>query len=112
MAAIQVAFSIFIVTETWPQFALGLGGRPLRPAPVGGVRRHTHRTELGINSMADSLILLYVAAVVGGIGVCAVTASTFGNAFKWFPDRRGLAVGLTSAGFGAGSALTSCRSST
>ena len=56
--------------------------------------------------MADSLTVFYFAAVVGGIGVCAITASTFGNAFKWFPDRRGLAMGLTSAGFGAGAALT------
>jgi hypothetical protein len=29
-----------------------------------------------------------------------------GIAVKWFPDRRGLAVGLTAAGFGAGAALT------
>jgi OFA family oxalate/formate antiporter-like MFS transporter len=50
--------------------------------------------------------MLYVAAAVGGIGAGAVYGTCIGNALKWFSDLRGLAAGLTAAGFGAGSALT------
>jgi OFA family oxalate/formate antiporter-like MFS transporter len=35
-----------------------------------------------------------------------VYGTCVGNALKWFPDRRGLAAGLTAAGFGAGAAVT------
>src|SRR5262249_56342132 len=59
-----------------------------------------------INSVADSLPLLYLGAAIGGIGAGVVYGGAVGNALKWFPDRRGLAAGLTPAGFGAGSALT------
>ena len=59
-----------------------------------------------MNAVADSLMVLYVGAAVGGIGAGAVYGTCIGNALKWFSDLRGLAAGLTAAGFGAGSALT------
>src|SRR4029450_12069016 len=59
-----------------------------------------------MNSYASSLPGLYAAAVIGGIGAGAVYGTCVGNSLKWFPDRRGLAAGLTAMGFGAGSALT------
>jgi OFA family oxalate/formate antiporter-like MFS transporter len=104
--AIQVAFSIFVITETWLVPIEGYLVDRFGPRPVvlaGGVL-------VGIawvmNAYADSLALLYIAAAIGGIGAGAVYGTCVGNALKWFPDRRGLAAGLTAAGFGMGSALT------
>lgn len=57
-----------------------------------------------MTSAASSLILLYIGAVVCSIGAAAVYGTCIGNIL--FSDLRGLAAGLTAAGFGAGSALT------
>jgi OFA family oxalate/formate antiporter-like MFS transporter len=59
-----------------------------------------------LNAFAGSLGMLYFAAVLGGIGGGIVYGGSVGNALKWFPDHRGLAAGLTAAGYGAGSAAT------
>jgi len=105
-AAIQTAFFIFVLTETWLVPIEGYLVDRFGPRPVvfvGGIL-------CGIgwvwNSMADSLMQFYFAAAVSGIGAGAVYGTCVGNALKWFPDRRGLAAGLTAAGFGMGSALT------
>ena len=105
-AAIQVAFTIFILTETWLIPIEGWFVDKYGPRLVvlcGGV---LCAAGWVLNSYADSLTALYVAAAISGTGAGAVYGTCVGNALKWFPDRRGLAAGLTAMGFGAGSALT------
>src|ERR687888_1663836 len=103
---IQIAFTIFVATETWlvplegwfvdrfgPRIVVMFGGLVVAIAWT-------------LNSFAGSLPMLYLAAAVSGVGAGAVYGTCVGNALKWFADRRGLAAGLTAAGFGAGAAAT------
>src|SRR3954469_10473386 len=104
-AAIQVAFTIFVLTETWLVPIEGYLIDKFGPRIMICGSGVLVGIAWVINSVADSLFLLYVAAAIGGIGAGAVYGTCVGNALKWFPDRRGLAAGLTAAGFGMGSAL-------
>src|ERR1700726_2347316 len=105
-AAIQLAFSIFIVTETWLVPIEGWLVDKFGPRPVVAGGAVCAGLAWVINSYATTLPMLYVSAVIAGIGAGGVYGTCVGNALKWFPDRRGLAAGLTAAGFGAGSAAT------
>lgn len=105
-SAIQVAFTLFVLLETWAVpiegwFVDRFGPRPV--ALVGGI---LCAIAWVLNSVGGSLPVLYFAAALGGIGAGAVYGTCVGNTLKWFSTRRGLAAGLTAAGFGAGSALT------
>jgi OFA family oxalate/formate antiporter-like MFS transporter len=105
-AAIQVAFTVFVLCETW---LLPLEGYvidrigPKLTVCAGGV---LIGASWVLDSVATSLMVLYLGSALGGIGSGFIYGATVGNAIKWFPDRRGLAAGLTAAGFGAGSAVT------
>ncbi len=110
IAEIQLAFSIFIALETWLTpiegwivDILGVRRGPKLMVAFGGVM-----VALGwiVNAYAQSLGMLYLGAVLSGIGGGAIYATCVGQAVKWFPDRRGLAVGLTAAGYGAGAAIS------
>ncbi len=104
--AIQIAFTIFVVTETWLVPFEGYLIDRFGPRPTVFAGGLLIGASWLINGYADSLTMLYIGAAVGGTGGGIIYGATIGNAAKWFPDRRGLASGLTAAGFGAGSAIT------
>ena len=97
-----VFLAFFAITMPLMGKYIGIYG-PKKVCTVGGVL-----VGLGwfLASFASSPLMLDILyGVIGGIGVgvaynCPITVSG-----RWFPDKRGLAVGLTVLGFGFSSAL-------
>jgi len=105
-ALVQITITVFVLLETWlvpfegwlvdkfgPRLLVMLGGVF---AGIGWVG----------SGKAESLTQLYLWYAVACIGAGIVYGTAVRIAMKWFPDHRGLAAGLTAAGFGAGSAFT------
>jgi|HubBroStandDraft_1064217.scaffolds.fasta_scaffold03080_9 OFA family oxalate/formate antiporter-like MFS transporter len=106
LTAVQWSFTIFVLVETWlVPFEAALVDRfgPRLAVIVGGIF-----AALGwvCNGQLHSLPGLYLGGALAGIGAGMVYATCVPNAVKWFAANRGLAVGLTVAGFGAGAAVT------
>ena len=106
LVAVQWTFTLFVALETWlvpfegylvdrigPRFMLGFGSIMVAAGWVG-------------SGYAESITSLYFWYSIGGIGAGIVYGGTVGNALKWFPDHRGLCVGLTAGAYGIGTAST------
>jgi len=104
--AIQLAFTLFVVTETWLVPIEAWFVDKFGPGVVVKFGAVMITLAWVLNSYANSLPLLYIGAIFGGIGAGSVYGTCVGNALKWFPDHRGFAAGATAAGFGAGAAIT------
>ncbi|MFG1427919.1 oxalate/formate MFS antiporter [Roseixanthobacter glucoisosaccharinicivorans] len=105
-ASIQVAFTVFVVVQTWLTPIEGYFIDKYGPRTVVFVGGFFTGLSWIVNSYATSLTGFYIGAAIGGIGVGCVYATCINSALKWFPDKRGLAVGLTAAGYGSGTVLT------
>jgi OFA family oxalate/formate antiporter-like MFS transporter len=106
VALVQITFTLFVLLETWlvpfEGYLVDKFG-PRNLVLAGGVFAALGWIGAGL---AGDLTTLYLTYGLAAIGAGIVYGTAIGNALKWFPDHRGLAAGLTAAGFGAGSALT------
>jgi OFA family oxalate/formate antiporter-like MFS transporter len=106
---IQVAFTLFVLFETWLVPIEGWFVDRFGPRVVvlmGGLLCGAGWYMTSRATSLDGIDGYYAAMIICGVGAGAVYGTCVGNALKWFPDRRGLAAGLTAAGFGMGSAFT------
>jgi MFS transporter, OFA family, oxalate/formate antiporter len=103
---VQWTITLFVALETWlvpfegylvdiigPRFMLGVGAIAVGLGWMG-------------SGWAETLGGLYFWYGLAGVGAGMVYGGTIGNALKWFPDHRGLCVGLTAGAYGVGTALT------
>jgi MFS transporter, OFA family, oxalate/formate antiporter len=103
---VQWTITLFVALETWlvpfegylvdrigPRLMLGMGAFAAGFGWIG-------------SGMAESLHALYFWYGLAGVGAGMVYGGTIGNALKWFPDHRGLCVGMTAGAYGIGTAVT------
>jgi len=107
-AKIAAVFSAFILFETWPMPVAGyfVDRFGIRKLMSFGAICIALGWVLGGTVARNPFDLYIYYGVIAGTGAGIIYISSVANAVKWFPDRRGLAVGVTAAGFGGGAALT------
>src|SRR5439155_12456910 len=94
-ALLQVAFTLFVLAETWLVPVEGYLVDRFGPGLLVAIGGILVGVAWWINAEASTLFTLYLGGLVGGVGAGIVYGTSVGNALKWFPERRGLATGLT-----------------
>ena len=105
LSEVQWGFGLFIAAGTWamPFFASyidKIGPRFFMIA--SGLLCAVGWGALGY---VPNLLSFYVLFCIAGIGVACVYACGVSTAVKWFPDKRGIASGIITAGYGGGAFL-------
>ena len=105
LSDIQLAFTLFILFQTWVQPVQGWLIDRMGPRIFTSLAAVLCGVGWGGLGMATSLPMFWTLYITAGIGAALVYGGCMGSALKWFTDRRGLAAGVIAGGYGGGAAL-------
>ncbi|MEM0198577.1 MAG: MFS transporter, partial [Fervidicoccaceae archaeon] len=105
MTTIQVAFTLYTYAATFVQPFSGYFADKIGPRNIAILAGLLVSLGFLLCSTITSPIQLYIYYTIGSIGVGMLYGMSAATAVKWFPDRRGLATGIVTFGFGAGTAI-------
>ena len=107
LPTVQITFSVLIVLQTL--FSPAQGWLVDRFGPKALIALGAALTGLGwvLSASVDSVWMLFLTyGLFCGIGTGIVYVGVVGLMARWFPDRRGFAIGIVAAGYGMGAMLT------
>jgi OFA family oxalate/formate antiporter-like MFS transporter len=105
-ASIQVAFSILALTHAFLMPVTGYVADRFTPRLLMSLGGILAAMAWVVNASAASLPALYLGALLAGLASAVCGGVACGNMLRWFPDRRGLTLGLTSGAFAVGAAFS------
>jgi OFA family oxalate/formate antiporter-like MFS transporter len=107
LPAVQITFSLLIVLQTWLSPAQGFLVERFGPRMLVAVGAALSGLGWVLSAQVTSLLGLYLTyGVLCGVGTGIVYIGVVGLMARWFPDRRGFAIGMVAAGYGMGALAT------
>ena len=104
LSDVQWGFGLFIAVGTWSMPFLASFIDRTGPRILMALSGIVCAIGWGSLGHVNSLTTFYSLYALAGIGVACVYACGVSMAVKWFPDRRGTASGIITAGYGMGAA--------
>jgi MFS transporter, OFA family, oxalate/formate antiporter len=104
LSDVQWGFGLFIAAGTWAMPFLASFIDKTGPRPLMLLSGLLCAVGWGSLGHVDTLTSFYALYCLAGVGVACVYGCGVATAVKWFPDRRGIASGIITAGYGMGAA--------
>jgi OFA family oxalate/formate antiporter-like MFS transporter len=104
LSDVQWGFGLFVAVGTWAMPFLAPYIDKTGPRPLMALSGLLCAIGWGSLGHVSSLAEFYALYSIAGVGVACVYACGVATAVKWFPDRRGIASGIITAGYGMGAA--------